>query len=154
MKKILIISTTIILFSNCVTESKMYPRQYSIKNESSQNVKLKFYLTFTNVELIDEVAIFNNESFKSELIEFSKPHSVDENYLINTAFKGSDSLVIIYDNSKRSIYSVDFYGNFSEPIDRNLFRFGNYEDLGNDEFQFTITQEDYNNAEDCNGNCD
>ena len=153
MKKIIII-VCLIICSNCVTESKMYPRQYSIKNESSNNIRLKFYLTFTSVQLVDEIFILNDGVFEGEIIEFDQPHSTNEEYLINTAFKASDSLVIIYNNEKRSIYSVDFNGNFSNPINRNPFRFGNYKNLGNDDFQFTIMEEDYNNAEDCNGNCD
>mgnify|MGYP000037857964 CR=1 FL=1 len=43
---------------------------------------------------------------------------------------------------------------FSNPTDRNLFRHGSYQELKNEEFQFEITQQDYENAEDCDENCD
>ena len=153
-KKIILILSAVILTS-CVTESRMYPRQYSLKNESNQNIKLKFYLTSSN-QLSNEITVDANNTFNSGEIEFSRPHSIDPDYIVAVSefSKGGDSLIVIYSDLKKSTFSIDFNGNFSAPIDRNIYRFGNYTDIGNDTFQFIFTENDYNNAEDCNGNCD
>lgn len=51
-----------------------------------------------------------------------------------------DSISIIYDNSKISEFD------FNTESERNLLVSGNS--------KFTFTEEDYQNAEDCNGNCE
>jgi len=154
MKKIILILSAVILTS-CVTESRMYPRQYSLKNNSNQNIKLKFYLTSNN-QLSNEIIINDNQIFTSGEIKFSKPHSTDPDYIVAVSefSKGGDSLIVIYSDLKKSNFYIDFNGNFSAPIDRNPYRFGNYTDIGNDTFQFIFTEEDYNNSVDCGGNCD
>ena len=154
MKKVIIILLAIIVSSCGVTELKMYQRQYSLKNESGQIVKLKFYNQF-NSELVytSDISIVDNDVFNGDLVEFSQPISVDENYYVNTTYRGSDSIVIIFNNARKSVYTINVNGSYSTPINRNIFRHGNYESLGNDEFQFTFTSEDYENAEDCGENC-
>jgi hypothetical protein len=153
MKNLILILLTIAL-SSCGPESRMYPRQYSLKNESNENIKLKFYFKYNNQLVYGEVITLNNtEIFNGGILETDQPHSNDVNYPIN-AFKSSDSLIVIYNNQKKSTFSIDFNGNLSTPIDRNPFRHGNYTDIGNDTFQFIFTEDDYNNAIDCVGNCD
>ena len=80
MKKIIII-LGVLMLTNCVTESRMYQRQYSIKNESNQIVKLKFYLTSNN-QLSNEITLNNTTTFNSEKIEFDQPHSNELNYIV------------------------------------------------------------------------
>jgi hypothetical protein len=153
MKKLFLLTALTIVFS-CVTESRMYQRVYLLKNDYTKDIALKFYLT-SNKQLSNEIFINNKEVLNGEPISFDQPHSTDPNYGVLREFgKGGDSLVITYNNERKSVLYIDFNGNFSTPIERNPFRFGNYENLGNDDFQFTIMEEDYNNAEDCNGNCD
>jgi len=154
MKKIILILSAVILTS-CVTESRMYPRQYSLKNESNQIIKLKLYLTSNN-QLSNEILINNNQIYNAEKIETDQPHSVELDYILPIDAFGyaSDSLIIVYNNLKKSIFYLDFNGAFSNPINRNPFRFGNYTDIGSDTFQFIFTEDDYNNAIDCGGNCD
>ena len=143
------------MLSSCVTESRMYPRQYSLKNESNQVIKLKFYFKYDNQLVYGEIITLNNtEVFNGGVLETDQPHSNEINHPIINAFKSSDSLIVIYNDLKKSTFSIGFNGDLSTPIERNPFRHGNYENLGNDDFQFTIMEEDYNNAEDCNGNCD
>ncbi|WP_161805034.1 hypothetical protein [Lacinutrix mariniflava] len=43
---------------------------------------------------------------------------------------------------------------YSEPNNRNIYRYGSYNYIGNDQFLYTFSKEDYNNAEDCNGGCE
>ena len=143
------------MLSSCVTESRMYPRQYSLKNESNQVIKLKFYFKYDNQLVYGEIITLNNtEVFNGGVLETDQPHSNEINHPIINAFKSSDSLIVIYNDLKKSTFSIGFKGDLSTPIERNPFRHGSYENLGNDDFQFTIMEEDYNNAEDCNGNCD
>lgn len=152
MKNLILLLLAVIL-TNCVTESRMYLREYSLKNESNQVIKLKFYFKYDNQLVYDEIILNNTEVFNGGVLETDQPHSNDINYPINH-FRSSDSLIVIYNNLKKSTFSIGFNGNLSTPIDRNPFRHGNYNDIGNDNFQFTITEEDYNNAIDCGGNCD
>lgn len=152
MKKI-IYFLLIFTISSCVKESKTYKRQYSIKNESNQNVKLKFYLAHNN-EIVTNVVLNHLDSYLGTELEFSNPLSNDDNYYVNSTYKGSDSIEIIYNNQRKSIFIIEVDATFSEPINRNIFRHGNYTDLGNDFYEFIITDEDYNNAEDCNGDCE
>lgn len=144
-----------IIFLSCVKESRMYSRQYSLKNETNQNIKLKFYFKYNEQLVYGEIIKLNDtEVFNGGFLETDQPHSNDVDYPINT-FKASDSVVIIFNNEKRNIMFLQNGDNiFSTPIDRNVFRHGNYVNMGGNNFQFTITEEDYNNAEDCNGDCD
>ena len=155
MKNLILFLSVVIFSTSCVTESRMYPRQYSLKNESNQVIKLKFYFKYYNQLVYGEIITLNNtEVFNGGVLETDQPHSNEINHPIINAFKSSDSLIVIYNDLKKSTFSIGFNGDLSTPIERNLFRHGNYENLGNDDFQFTIMEEDYNNAEDCNGNCD
>lgn len=154
MKKIIIILLAIIVSSCGVTELKMYQRQYSLKNESGQIVKLKFYNQINSELIYNDILLNNSSVFDGEVLETDQPLSTDLNYPLINAFKTSDSLVIIYNNERKSTFIFDFNGVLSLPIERNPFRHGNYTNLGNDQFQFTFTEEDYENAEDCGGNCD
>ncbi|MDC1503848.1 hypothetical protein N8475_01530 [Winogradskyella sp.] len=64
--------------------------------------------------------------------------------------------IIVFSNSRKTTHSFDVEDNnviFSEPTDRNLFRGGNYIDIGNDNYEFVLTQEDYDNAIPCDGDC-
>jgi hypothetical protein len=65
--------------------------------------------------------------------------------------------IVVFQDEKRMLHSLESDSNnnivFSDPIDRHLLRAGNYTNIGNDIYQFTLTQEDYDNAELCNGDC-
>ena len=153
MKKIIIILLAIIV-SSCVTELKMYSTQYSINNQTGTEIKLKFYLTTTD-ELVDIYTINTNSILQGEIIERGSTSPLDypDDSLARNGFSVGDSIIVVFNNQKQKIMQTNING-FSEPINRNIYRHGNYDYIGNDKFQFTFTEEDYENAEDCGGNCD
>jgi hypothetical protein len=106
-------------------------------------------MDFTNINLE------RNESLAGKRFEFSRPVSTDPNYTGPQNSFLSDSVVIIFnDQRKLSTFLIsDVAGTFSEPKFRNIFRHGNYEAIGNDKFLFKITEEDYENAIPCDGDC-
>ena len=156
MKKITVIIVLIFTIS-CVKEMDKYSIQYIIKNETSTPLKLNFYLSSNN-QLIDVFTINVNETIKGNLTERGTTPQIKypKNSLAITELSSGDSLVTIFNNEKKIIMytSPTSPNGFSEPLNRNLFRHGNYEYLGNDQFQFTFTEEDYENAEDCGGPCE
>lgn len=122
-------------------------RSYILENNSNHSLELKF---FNQQVLLDfQTTILNNngEQFKGR-IDYN--NEIDLFNFVAGAFN-VDSLVIEFDSSKRISYSIDFINqSYSEPINRNIFNHENYENLGSDEFLFSITEEDYNRAEDIN----
>ena len=143
-----------LLLNGCVREAKMYSTQYVIKNETSQVVKLNYYTTLNNT-LLNNYIINVNEILEGSLTERGDvpPINYPDYTLAVTNLSDGDSLVVIFNNEKKTIMQTSLDG-YSEPLNRNLFRHGNYEYLGNDQFQFTFTEEDYENAEDCGGPCE
>ena len=143
-----------LLLNGCVREAKMYSTQYVIKNETSQVVKLNYYTTLNNT-LLNNYIINTNEILEGPLSERGSTSPLDypDYTLAVTNLSDGDSLVVIFNNEKKTIMQTSLDG-YSEPLNRNLFRHGNYEYLGNDQFQFTFTEEDYENAEDCGGPCE
>lgn len=155
MRKILLLIPILTLF-NCVPEAEKYGRNYSIENTTNHLIELDFYslsspqMDFTNINLE------RNQSFAGKRFEFSKPISTSPDYTGPQNSFLSDSVVIVFDNeSKLSGYLIsNMEATFSEPKSRNIFRHGNYEAIGNDKFLFKITEEDFENATPCDGDCD
>ena len=69
----------------------------------------------------------------------------------------SDSIYVVFDNERilKYVFSGDSNGNsvFSQPLNRNILRGGNYTNISNDIYEFVLTEEDYNNAIPCAGDC-
>ena len=161
--RLLIILTCPFIIGGClgIVEAGIFHRQYQIMNNSESNIKIKFFDTFSNDS--SEIEIGENKLYKGNLLEYREGNhpqlSENNSFFPNRAYKDADSLVIIFDNikllSQYYRHTSPFEVSFSNPKDRNLFKHGNYERLGKEDiFQFTITQQDYENAEDCNGNCE
>ncbi len=145
MKKIILITIISIFLFGCPTES-YNDRSYIIENESNHSLLIKFYKEGNLLDYITTTLSENGEQYTG--------HITYENatYLFNFplgAYDSSDSIVIDFDNLKRKIYTIDIQNEtFSSPINRNIFKHENYEDIGNDRFLFKITEEDYINADD------
>lgn len=145
-----------LMFMGCVTEADHHFRYYQIANESGVAVELRFYRISDN-KLINEVELQNNSQFNFRKLVLRIPISNDPEYIGPNTASGSDSLVIIYDAKKKGNVWVDLFSSepiFSEPKNRNVFRHGSYQHRGGNEYVFTLTQEDYANADDCLGSCD
>ena len=154
MKTLLVIAVSVFLsVLGCTdNEVEMNRRDYIIENETEVNLSVKFYNKANGT--------LNNQTSKdlskgeqlSEKIELTIEFDISEDY--PSLAYSSDSVRIVFNNEKflTSKYnSINMV--FSEPIGRNMFRHSNYENLGNERYLFKVTQQDYENAEDCNGNC-
>ena len=153
-----IASLFIILLSCGVTESPLVSRTYSIENSTNFSVNIKFYFA-VNDSLVLSSSLPAGAKFQGDELVARSPIPTDSDYdgPRISAFNLSDSTVILFDNSKKIVqqsFVTEGIRNYSQPLDRNIFRHGSYEDIGNDEFLFTITQEDFERAEDCGGPCE
>jgi hypothetical protein len=156
MKTLLAISASIFLsVLGCTdNEVEMKRRDYTIQNNTDFSVKIEFY-NVSDGTLNNQTSdiLNNNGSQLANKVEQDQPFTNSEDVPIFAHV--SDSVRIIFNNEKFYINTFNtFSDTFSEPINRNIFRHSNYENLGNERYLFKITQEDYENAEDCNGNCD
>lgn len=155
----LLLFISFLSIESCTTEDEEINRQYQLMNASDTTIKIKFYNTFSNTSFETEVE--PEDVFLGDVLIYRSGNDQwnDENSVFpSSAYKNSDSLVVIFDEK---LYLTLFYTaktstsySYSEPIDRNIFRHGNYEEIERENFQFKITQQDYENAEPCNGNCD
>ncbi len=130
---------------------------FTLLNDSNKEVIVKFYNSNIDSDALT-IDINADQSYTGFTVESSNGNLFeDPDMSVGSGFAG-DSIVIIFDNERFSNYSILFSGNqqisFSEPILRNPFRVGNYEEIGDQEFLYSITQEDYNNATPCDGPCE
>jgi hypothetical protein len=155
MKKILLLIPIFALF-NCGPEAQMFERQYLIENKSNTTIQLYFYLLSEPVNDFSGIELNKNRILEGKRFEFSKPVSNDSDYTGSRLSFKSDSAIIIFNNKRKlSIYlKHDMESVFSEPKNRNIYRHGNYESIENDQFLFKITEEDFENATPCDGDCD
>ncbi|MDV7188456.1 hypothetical protein R3X25_14280 [Lutibacter sp. TH_r2] len=112
--------------------------EYTIINNSGKNIKINSYRnsypkrdTPTTIDL----------QYGDELTKSFKDDLPPRGYDFAVFFQG-DSIIINYNNERKKILT------FPTENDRNPFFY-----TGTD-VTFTFTQQDYENAEPCNGNCD
>lgn len=155
MKKYFLTLAFIFLsFHGCIpkNEVEMNIRDYIIENDTDYKVDIKFYLNGNLNNLTSKVLNSKGEQLSEKVEQTSEFDNSGNNLL--SAYQGN-SIKIIFNNTKFYTHTFNtFNETFSEPIDRNLFWHSNYENLGNEKYLFKITEQDYENAEDCNGNCD
>jgi hypothetical protein len=155
MRKILLL-IPLFLFYNCGPEANKFKRTYLIENSFNGTVKLKFYDRRTGESRTRKSKVLTGNQQQLEgTIEQSNPFDNSNNNHIVSAVYGADSLRIIFDK-KKVITQVFFTSSetFSEPLNKNVFRHENYEAIGNEKFLFKITEEDYQNATPCDGDCE
>ena len=153
--KIFLIINSTLLFSalGCTNEVVMKRRDYSIQNDTDFSVKIEFYYPSNGTLNNQTSGILNNKGSQlTNKVEQDQPFTNSEN--VPSFAHVSDSVRIIFNNEKIYVNTFNtFDETFSEPLNRNLFRQSNYESLGNERYLFKITQQDYENASDCSGNC-
>lgn len=158
MKKLIIVVLSSILFASCPgPEAIRFDATYKINNESGNEVKIRIYELFDNS--FEDHQLFNNSVYSGDKIEFGNQDAInDPNNSQPTTSYSSDSIVIFYNNEKKKVHYITGSENgdiiFSNPINRNVLRGGNYTNIGNDIYEIILTEEDYNNAEDCGGPCE
>ncbi|MEX0597940.1 MAG: hypothetical protein WD512_15735 [Candidatus Paceibacterota bacterium] len=138
MKHFIILVSITIFLSSCTSEPKEYNFKASIKNESSVLVTITGYDSANNLK-INEIINPNETKLNCEgLSEFF------QGYIC-----GGDSLIFKFPNGKGYICAGRITNNQPELCFPNKTPFGNdpsFVDLGNRNYQFIITEEDYNNA--------
>ncbi|MDB9781683.1 hypothetical protein OAE03_02580 [Winogradskyella sp.] len=160
LNKLYLIFVIIFMFlSSCVTEADMWERTYQINNNSGRDIIIRLYKNFSN-EIFEDIEISNNQSYRGDKIEGSNYDALNDAESIKPGQSYSSfKVIVVFENIKSIEYSrIDSDGDdipdsFSEPINRNLLRAGNYITAGNEIYEFVLTEEDYNNAIPCDGDC-
>ena len=151
----IIIILTLLL--GCVPEAKMYEATYTINNSTNNEVILRVFKLFENGNYND-YTLFTDDSFYGENVEGTNfDYFNDLNNSEPSVSYSSDSIYVVFDNERilKYVFSGDSNGNsvFSQPLNRNILRGGNYTNISNDIYEFVLTEEDYNNAIPCAGDC-
>lgn len=154
MKAFIVITVSVFLsILGCTdNEIELIDRTYILENDTEFTVDIKFYNKIDNSLNTETSRILNTKGDRlSE--EIKKIDNFPEGLPASVFI--ADSVMVVINGDKFFNYAYDFDSKiFSEPINRNLFKHSNYENLGNERYLFKITQLDYENAEDCSGNCD
>lgn len=117
-------------------EGKFY--EYTIRNESGKNIEISSY---RNIYPERNTAIIIQLKNEEELKKTFQDNLPPSGYNFGVFFNG-DSLIINYNNERKQVFT------FPTENDRNPFFY-----TGTD-VTYIFTEQDYENAEDCNGNCD
>jgi hypothetical protein len=143
----------LVFLNSCFLEAREFDIRFSILNESTVVVQLDLFET--NGEFSRSIVIEPNEVYFDE--RTFKTRSFLENPNNNAIIRG-ESAVFIFNDERFMEYSFSVDDNnvstFSTPINRNIFRIGSYENLGDEDFLYTITQEDFENALPCDEPCE
>ncbi len=142
MKKSILLLIIVANLYNCTRES-YDTYNYTIKNETGKSIIIESYLSsFPNVS-----PIITNLSVGEELIKTETTrHSYSFANFFGKNDSSRDSLKIVYQNNKVSFFNTNSCEDVRNPL--NICEYGNLEET------FIFTENDYENAEDCNGNCD
>jgi len=146
-----------LILASCITEAPIYPRRYIIENDTGIPITLQFYKEGTLTFRYGETQLQNTEQLVGVTLERRMPWSeLSPDTIADSPVSSfqADSIRIIYDNLKVSSFTYTRKtGNFT-PIERNILRDSDYTSIGGDNFLFIINESDFENAEDCNGNCE
>ena len=146
-----------LILASCITEAPIYPRRYIIENGTGVPITLQFYSEGTLTFRYGETQLQNTEQLVGVTVERRMPWSkLSPDTIADSPVSSfyADSIRIIYDNLKVSSFTYTYRtGNFT-PIERNILRDSDYTSIGGDNFLFIINESDFENAEDCNGNCE
>ena len=153
MKHILYFLALITILISCGPEAEREETSYIIENNAEVEVILKL-ISSSNITTVN--SLNQSERYRGQTREVSNPDRSDDSFAPSQSLDAR-MLTITFDNQRQLQYDVDLSGEdpiFSLPVNRNPLRHGNYEPIGNDEFLFTITQEDFENATPCDGPCE
>lgn len=144
--KLIVLMMLCVQLNSCTSEPDLHTYVSRIKNNSTSTIEVKGFDTPKNnpIELVfNETIIKNNQS--SDCVETFE------------AFLGLgcriDSLVVRFDNGKGYICVVrtaESVGDVNQLCfqDKSPFDIEGFKNLGNNTFEFEITQEDYDHAYD------
>jgi hypothetical protein len=140
-----------LFFISCGTdqgETKTYT--YTVRNESGVQIKILAYYTVNPSEVLHTTLLDSGEQITKNFQDGLPPRGYDFRDFfgnLNGRSAMADSIKVIYNNTKfNSFNSKDCNGGNRNPL--NTCAYQGIEET----FIFTI--EDYDNAKDCNGNCE
>lgn len=157
IKKVYLLIAISLLMSCDVIDEQTTDAKFTITNGTDTSINLNFLFEDNSTNNFSET-LNPAQSYEGLTIESSVGGIFDDpNKSVIGAFF-ADSIEIIFNNERSTTYTYTGNGNenptYSEPISRNLFRSGNYEEISEENFIYTITQEDYDNATPCDGLCE
>lgn len=145
----------LLLASSCGPDQEREMRTYIILNESNSNVTL--LLSLNNINGFNTSVELNaNDTFRGDRLEQGNL-TMEPDSRAPVQSLSADEIKIIFGGERLLFYDVDQSNEdpiFSDPVNRNPFRHGNYEDIGNGEFVYTITEVDFDAATPCDGPCE
>jgi hypothetical protein len=150
----------------CSLTSCRYERvyTYTVRNESGVPVKLKAYETRTS-ELKKTLILDHEEEHTEAYVSNLLP---PERYYFSDYFNRADSLEVIYKNEKKEVFidpdylerpminpldslTVSYMDTIRVKSEKNPLNIYFYQ---GQEVTFIFTEEDYENATDCGGDCE
>lgn len=140
----------IFVFSSCTDLADGETYTYTVRNESGVSIKVLAYHIYAN-ELLYTTTLENGNEIKKTIKDGSPPRG----YSFSVFFAGlngrraiTDSIKVIYNNTKSKIFisEINCNGGFRNPLNTCVY--------SDTEENFVFTVEDYENAEDCNGDCE
>lgn len=150
MKKLILLFTFIVMA--CGPESTLEKKyDYSIINTSGVTVQIIPY-TWDVKQVTDQVTLENNQIFNKKETVYA-PYTGGlwmPSLFIEKALGRVTHVEIVFNNSKKVIYTscLETFNCNIQP--RNIFN----TDFNDELIEvYTITAEDFQNAEDCGGNC-
>jgi hypothetical protein len=131
----------ILSFLSCGTDQGSCTHaKFTIKNETNKQIKILAYnKIYPSISPIMTTLNINEELTKTSKVCMGDVYSFRE------FFDSRDSLKVIYDTSKVQFFVSECGTNEKNPLSCDYYGF---------EGTFIFTEQDYENAEDCNGNCD
>ena len=147
------------LIVSCVPfpETRMVEGTFLIENQYSEEIIIKKFYRTSPETTFELVTLQPQEIYRGRTREttnesaFNDPSSITP---ITSLY--ADTIVFVFNNMKEKGYSFEYTDEmtiFSLPLDRNPTRVGSYEQIGDNEYLFKITQEDFDNAVPCDGPC-
>ena len=137
---------TLFLFLSCGTDqSSADTYTYTIKNESGVDIKIIGYIPFDTFI----INIKNKQQYTQVYEDGVPPRGYHFRFLFGSSNGNyaADSIRIIYNNTKLKDFGIKNLSDIRNPLGPN-------HNNGELKATYTITKEDYENAEDGNGNCD
>ena len=138
MKKIILTVSSFLVIGCWWTQVENKSYKYTLRNESGKDIKVSSFRTFYPPRETPDITTLDNEE---ELIKTYEVSSQPDIFNFISFFNG-DSLIVNYNNERKQIFT------FPTENERNPF----YHTGTN--VTFVFTQQDYENAEDCNENCE
>jgi hypothetical protein len=138
MKKIILTTLSFIIIGCWWTQVENKTYKYTLRNESGKNIKVNAFRTFYPPRETPIITILDDEE---ELIKTHTEASQPDVFNFISFFNG-DSLIVNFNNERKQIFT------FPTENERNPFYHSGTNVI------FVFTQQDFENAEDCNGNCD